>query len=234
VPDDCAGNLERAQRVALYERHKHVEMPHAFTVEEQSGGPIPAHFHRVAQFQVVIGGRGRLGRHAVRSFAVHYADPYTAYGPVTPDEDATLSYFTLRARFDPGANYLTVPGVRDLLQPSRKRYLLVDSDKVGVSSNEALRQRTRISLGTLIPEEDDGLAAYLLRLPPGATATGPQPAAGGGQYFLVVNGEMRLDDAVLPVLSCVFVSSTEAAPLRATATDAGLEALVLQFPRSRS
>ncbi len=168
VPEGFNAKLDRESRLALYERYKSIpELPHAFTIEEQTSGPIPAHFHRVPQFQVITGGQGKLGRHAVRGFAVHYTDPYTAYGPIVPGDGSTLSYYTLRMQYDPGANYLNLPGARELLQPSRKRFLLVDPDTVNVATPEALLARTTTSLDTLIPEEDDGVAAYLLRVAPG-------------------------------------------------------------------
>ncbi|MDH4151154.1 MAG: hypothetical protein OEW79_11100 [Betaproteobacteria bacterium] len=231
VPEGFSAKLDRESRLALYERYKSIpELPHAFTIEEQTSGPIPAHFHRVPQFQVITGGQGKLGRHAVRGFAVHYTDPYTAYGPIVPGDGSTLSYYTLRMQYDPGANYLNLPGARELLQPSRKRFLLVDPDAVNVATPETLLARTTTSLDTLIPEEDDGVAAYLLRVAPGAVATGPDPSVCGGQYYIVANGSLQRDGAELPQLSCLYVSGSEP-PLQVTAGRAGLEALVLQFPR---
>lgn len=232
VPGGFDAKLDRKTRLALYERYKSMfEMPHAFTIEEQNSGPIPAHFHRVPQFQVITGGHGKLGRHDVRGFAVHYTDPYTAYGPIVPGEGATLSYYTLRMQFDPGANYLNMPGARELLQPSRKRFLLVGPDIVNVATAEALRARTATALDALIPEEDDGVAAYLLRVPPNGKAIGPDPAVCGGQYYIVVNGSLQHDATELPLLSCMFVSGGEP-PLQLAAGNEGLEALVLQFPRA--
>jgi|GEM_PF-709790 len=231
-PEGFNAKLDRETRLSLYASYKdRFQMPHAFTIEDQTSGPIPAHFHRVPQFQVITGGRGKLGKHDVRGYAVHYTDPYTAYGPIMPGEGATLSYYTLRMQFDPGANYLNMPGARDLLQPSRKRFLLVDPDTVNVATPEALRARTATALDTLIPEEDDGVASYLLRIAPNGTATGPDPAVCGGQYFIVVNGSLQRDGVELPNLSCVFVSGDEP-PLQLVAGRDGLEVLVLQFPRA--
>src|SRR5690606_26592498 len=119
----------------------------------------------------------------------------------------------------------------DRLRPSRKRYLLVDSDKVGVSPPDALRMRSQATLDTLVPEEDDGVAAYVLRLPPYGTAVGPNPSVCGGQYYVIVNGEMLWGETPLSLLSCVFVSNEEESA-QIVAGDAGLEVLVLQFPRS--
>jgi hypothetical protein len=230
APPEFSVKLDHAQRMALYERCKgRAETPHAFTVEDQTGGPIPSHFHRVPQFQVITAGEGRLGRHEVRGVAVHYTDPYTAYGPIVPGAGG-LSYFTLRMQFDPGANYLDKPGVRELLRPSRKRFLLIGADRVAVSAPQALAARRETALDTLIAPHDDGVAVWVLRLGPGARGACPDPSDCGGQYVIVVNGSLLRDGESLPWLSCLFVSRDEP-PLALEAGAQGLEALVLQFPR---
>lgn len=216
--------------MALYEKLKdRPETPHAFLIEDQTGGPIPPHFHRVPQFQVIAEGGGKLGRHDVSSIAVHYTDPYTGYGPIVPGEQG-LSYFTLRMQFDPGANYVGHPGVRELLQPSRKRHLLVGAEQVAVSMGDTLMQRTTGTLDDLISLQDDGVAATILRIGPNGRATGPAPSIGGGQFYLVVNGSLEFKNQMLPFLSCLFVPSSED-PLEVRAGPSGLEVLVLQFPR---
>jgi hypothetical protein len=79
--------------------------------------------------------------------------------------------------------------------------------------------------------EADGLAAWHYRLPANTSAAGPDPAAGGGQYFLVLAGEMLAPDGTpLPFTSCSFVSSDEPAYRIASSATSGLDVLVLQFP----
>lgn len=224
---------DSATHRALYEQLKDAfETPHAFLIDDQTGGPIPSHFHRVAQFQVIAKGDGLLGRRPVRSVSLHYTDPYTGYGPITPGPRG-LSYFTLRSQFDPGANYLDQPGVRELLQPSRKRHVLVHADRINASTIEALAKRSAPGLDALIDEDDDGLAAYLLRLGPGMSAEGPVTARCGGQYCLVLAGDLSYAGALLPSLSCLFVSSSERS-VQIQAGSSGAEVMILNFPRSRS
>ena len=83
--------------------------PQAFLVEmPEPGSVIPPHFHREDEFQVVVAGNGSLGKHALEGVAVHFADAYTPYGPIRVGP-AGLTFFTLRARADPGAEYMPDP-----------------------------------------------------------------------------------------------------------------------------
>ena len=86
---------------------------------------------------------------------------------------------------------------------------------------------------TLLTDLDgsDGLAASMLRMGPGASHAGPDPRAGGGQHFLVLNGSLKLDGNSYSAWSTVFVSKDEA-PLDLRAGPKGLEVLLLQFPRA--
>jgi len=100
---------------------------------------------------------------------------------------------------------------------------------VAPGGGTALRRLTQPELVTLIEREEDGMAAWLLRLAPGAAAAIPDPGDGGGQYHVVVGGSLVRDGAELPELSCLFATADEP-PYEARAGEAGLEMLVLQFP----
>jgi len=79
-------------------------------------------------------------------------------------------------------------------------------------------------------ETADGMASWRFRLPAAATATGPDPGYGGGQFWLVLAGNASCAGAApLPVESCVFVGPEDAA-LSMTAGPAGAELLCVQFP----
>jgi hypothetical protein len=67
-------------------------------------------------------------------------------------------------------------------------------------------------------------------LPPGASASGPDPDDGNGQYWVVIAGSLLRDEIELAPRSCVFVSPNEPA-FTAVAGAQGLEVLALQFPR---
>lgn len=198
--------------------------PQAFLVEQDPGTVIEPHFHLENEFQVIVGGHGSLGRHAVEPVSVHYAGAHTGYGPITAESDG-LAYFTLRARMDSGAQFL--PGARDKMQRVPKVHRL--GNAVRPSDAAALAARGLPEVVTVLEPEASGIAAWTLRLPAGGSAAAPAHA-GGGRFLLVIGGALELNGERLPRFATAFVSAEEPAPaLRAGS--AGLEVLVLQFPK---
>lgn len=198
--------------------------PQGFLVEFPAArGVIRPHFHRVDQFQVVVEGSGRLGKHPVRPIAVHYTDGFTPYGPIVAEDDG-ITFYTLRAEADSGAHYM--PGSRDKLERRAGRGLSWEPPAEAASGRRGAAE----ALASHFTPHADGLSAYSLRVGPGATVAGPDPSSGGGQYYLVVEGALAWGDQQLPPRSLVFVGPDDA-PLEATAGVDGLTALILQFPR---
>lgn len=223
--------LTREQRIEIYQRGlQEKPAPQAFMIQQSPSSEIPAHFHRVPQYQVMVHGDGKLGRNEVGAVAFHYTDEFTAYGPILSNADG-LWYCTLRAYFDPGANYVGRPEARAILRPSKKRFLLVGQDRVQASSAQALCARTAPVLDAVIERHDDGVAAWMLRVGPHQQATGPSPASGGGQFYLVTGGTLAHDGRTLPRHSLFWVAPDEDA-LTVTAGPDGCECAVLQFPVS--
>lgn len=206
--------------------------PQAFLIEMHAGETILPHFHEVDQFQVFVAGSGGMGRHAAATLAVHFAEHHTGYGPINAGPQG-YSYFTLRARSDPGAHYLHKPGYRDALRPSRKRHGVAAG--ITLSTEPVLRDRKEASVEPLLQDLDgsDGLGASLIRMGPGMIHSGPDPRATGGQYCLVLNGGLELDEGKYSAWSTVFVSRDDA-PLAIRAGPQGLEALLLRFPINSS
>lgn len=200
--------------------------PQAFLVEQDPGTVIEPHFHSENEFQVIVGGQGLLGRHAVEPITVHYAGAHTGYGPITAGSGG-LDYFTLRPRMDAGAQFL--PGARDKMKRVAKRYLL--GNPARPSEPAALAARSEVELLTMLEPQPDGIAAWMLRIPPSHRATAPLHP-GGGRFLLVVGGALALNAEQLPRLSTAFLSAEEAVPpLHAGAE--GLEVLMLQFPAEK-
>lgn len=197
------------------------DTPQALLVEQFPESNIPPHFHGIDQYQVVVQGRGILGKHALGPICVHFTKGYTGYGPVTAPFDETLFYFTLRAQSEPGAFFL--PASRDQQRAGPKRNLTVDVQTQGAGNGSGLE------FEAMIPLEDEGLGAWRLRVDPDASTKGPDPTTGGGQYFIVLDGAMVYQGASYEKWSCTFVSPPECA-LEVRAGPGGLEALVLQFP----
>jgi hypothetical protein len=90
--------------------------PQAFHVEMGAECTLDVHFHELEQFQVMVSGVGRLGRHTVRAGAVHYTDAHTPYGPIVAD-DPGLGYLTLRR--DADTRTLFMPASRERLGQAR-------------------------------------------------------------------------------------------------------------------
>ena len=205
--------------------------PQAFLIEMHAGETILPHFHEVDQFQVFVAGSGGVGRSAHGVLAVHYADHHTGYGPINAGPHG-YSYFTLRAKSDPGAHYLNRPGYREALKPSAKRHGVADN--VTLSTEPVLMDRKEPAVEPLLPElHGGGLGASLIRMGPGMSHAGPDPRATGGQYYLVLNGSLEHGATSYSKWSTVFLTGDDA-PLAFKAGAKGLEALLLQFSKVES
>ena len=208
-----------------------VLFPMAFLVEKEPGAVVKPHFHRADQYQVVMSGNGRMGLHELDGIAVHYTDAYSAYGPIIA-ADAGLSWFTLRNGWDPGARYMAES--RTELRAARAenfRHREQVADGIHPMSDKALAALTEPRCHPVLGPGDDGLATWHVLLPPGGELTGPDPATGAGQFWIVLAGSLIVGGAApLPPESCLFVAPDEAS-LQVRADTIGAEALCLQFPR---
>ncbi len=195
--------------------------PMAFLVEQDPGTTANAHYHQQDQFQVVVNGHGTLGTHQIAPVTVHFTAAHTAYGPIRADKTDGVWYFTLRNGFDPGARFMKMPENRVALRsiPGRVHREAVAGPLTPATTPEE----------TLLGPDADGMAAWRYHLAPGQTVTGPDPASGRGQYWVVVGGEMVRDKEVLPIRSCVFVYPDDTA-FSAAAGPGGLEVVAMQFP----
>jgi hypothetical protein len=201
--------------------------PQAFLVEQEANAVVHPHFHFVDQFQVVVEGGGKIGRHAVEPIMAHFAGASTGYGPITPGVSG-LKYFTLRASADgTGAHFL--PAAKERMGRDRKRYVL--ADPVLPSAPEALAAR-REPVTDMVLHEEDGLAILMLRIPPNGSLAAPDPSQGGGQSMLVAGGTIRHDGVALERLSALFVTPDEPAFVAEAGPEGG-ELLILQYPRKR-
>ena len=197
--------------------------PQAFLAEGGDGRVIRPHFHDVDQFQIFVGGGGTVGRHAIAPYQVHFARKHTPYGPIVGDQRG-FGFFTLRAQYDPGAQYL--PEHREKLDklPARDPWQLTRSVRFpNVSGAIAVEPIDGIA-------DERGLAAHALRMAPNAEASAPDPASSNGQYIVVLGGSLRCDGCEHKATTIVFVRPEEGA-FRLAAGPQGLEAVVLHFPR---
>lgn len=175
-----------------FEDFENLDQPQAYLVGQSAGSVLPPHFHEVDQFQVVAGGSGTLGRHAVVLGSVHYADRYTPYGPLAAHADDGLWYFTLRMA--PGrAGLYPMPELKD-----RK----VVRSGLQFTSDMALDDRPTTTQTRLLGETPDGAQAYSVHVEPGANL----PSQGLGTmrnrgYVVVMAGAIRDDSREYPAKS---------------------------------
>ncbi len=182
---------------------------------------VPPHFHQVRQFQVIIGGdEPTLGKRRATPITFHYADPSTPYGPIDSGPGG-VKFFTLRPRGDTNAHWM--PGNRELMLSRAGRNIVTQ-----LVSAPLAPTRTEV----LIEPHEDGLASFRLVIAARETATGPEPAGSGGQYYLVAEGSLA-GARILPRSSLLWVGPSESAPVL-TASAEGCQLLVLQFPRDGS
>jgi len=198
--------------------------PNAFLAEGTPGRVIRPHFHEVDQYQVIVSGGGVLGKHPLAIHAVHYANAHTPYGPLTAD-DRGLGFLTLRAHWDKGAQYL--PAAREDLKrvAGRTPWQVTELPNFDGANDVNVHAFSQI-------RNDQGLAAYSLKLKPNARAQAPDPANGDGQYVIVTRGSLLYEGAQRQAITIAFLKPGEA-PLPLIAGAEGLEALVLNYPRPR-
>jgi len=200
--------------------------PQAFVVNQAPDTLIPVHFHREEQFQVTIGGGGKLGRHALDGLCVHYASREAGYGPLVAG-DQGLKYLTLRCMTNFFIGYL--PEARPEMTPGlSKRQSTVGPVQ---TLNEQVSSLAAAQVATVLVPDDAGLAGWLISLPPGMTGVAPDASPGAGRFHVVVSGTAECQEQTLAQTSCVFTSHDEP-PIPFTGGKEGGEVLVLQFPQS--
>ncbi len=204
--------------------------PIAYLVEQGPHTQLRAHFHEADQFQVFVTGAGRIGAHSASPGLSHFVGPYSGYGPIVAG-DSGLAYMTLRNAYDPGAQWL--PENVEKMRPHRESRREVTFQMPQPTADSELGQISSASLSQLVNTQADGLAAWSCLIPANSSYSGPSAADSGGQFWLVMAGQLIDDElGALDRLSMAFVRPEDGAYL-ARAGAAGLHILVLQFPRYR-
>ena len=203
--------------------------PQAFMVEYDPNRVSRAHFHAVDQFQIVVGGKGRIGRHELTPYSVHFARAFTPYGPLVASAEG-MTFLTLRWNLDAGAQRL--PEAKTKLQLVRGR------NPWQITCDTYFDPQARPGSGVLVEpvaaiRDDRGLATYRIDMAPNATAYAPDPSRGTGQFIVVLEGSLEHDGKELSGVAIVSVDPTESAyALHAGAQ--GLKGLVVSFPRGQA
>lgn len=203
------------------------DFPHARLAEQDPGRYTKPHFHTRDQFQIVVAGKGKFGRHEISPYGIHFTRAYTPYGPLLADAREGMKFIVLRARFDPGSF--------DLPEAYEQLMQVTDRRPWQRTCQAVFPELQSDSLLTALPglRDDYGLAAYTLSMKPDATMPAPDVAAGSGQYVLVVKGSVMNEGRERHAPALIFVWPHEARyPIRSGA--AGLQALIVNFPRPQT
>jgi hypothetical protein len=198
--------------------------PTMFLVEQAPNVSLQSHFHSQNQFQLFVQGSGQIGNHSITPITVHYAGAYTGYGPLIAGAEGVF-YFTIRSVFETGAFYM--PESRSNMARGPKRHLT--SDAAAPIDTAALAALKHVAVQDLIPLQPDFIAAQLIRIPPGGTATGIDPKGSAGQFFVVTGGALVHKSGQLNRWEPIFASADEPR-LSLRAGPGGAEVVLLQLP----
>jgi hypothetical protein len=185
---------------------------------------VESHFHPVDQFQVMFGAPGAFyQRSAIPRVLVHYADAYSVYGPFGAGPDEELRFFTLRG--EQSTLHGAMPEMRDRLLYRGERQHRVDIEPLLT----APLPTTGATVHTLFGPDPDGLAAYLMRLAAGATATPPVGEMRTGRYTVGIDGVFDVDGKSYTAQSLGW-SHGEIDDVSLTAGPTGAAVLFLHLP----
>jgi len=202
--------------------------PQAMLIEQDPGTTVRTHYHDRHQFQIFLNPAGSIGRRETGTFALHYTTPESAYGPLVA-RDTALSYLTLRAvSTDTGAFF--IPESREQMRaglPKRQLHTMPPT----LSDITARKLRASVETEILITPDDTGVAAWILRLPPGVHLDAPYHAPSGGRFYVVASGSLMHDHEELMEQATLW-ASPEDEPVNLTAGTNGLELVVVQFPEA--
>lgn len=193
-----------------------------FLVEGNHERVIKPHFHENDQFQVVVSGGGVLGKHKLSVHAVHFSRAYTPYGPINFGAEG-LGFLTLRARKDPGAQYLPAQREKLVAVADRNPWQVTEAPDFTRDGDVSLKPFSQI-------KDERGLAAYSLSMQAGATVSAPDPTHTGGQHIIITKGSLSYNGREYKGLAVAFVKPHEGA-WQLTAGAEGLEAIILNYPR---
>jgi hypothetical protein len=195
--------------------------PQAFLVGmPESQATIDPHFHDIDQFQIVIGGDGRLGHETATPVTFHYADAYTPYGPIVAN-DRGIEFFTLRLACSTG--FFPMPASRHLM-PGKPGRNVSGAFQIGSAPPATGKQLTEDFF-----DEPDGLKISGFRLGAKTRLTAPSEI-GGGQYYVVCNGCVVYQGRSYKPFSLLLIDAADTPP-ELDSGDTGAELLLLQFPR---
>jgi hypothetical protein len=192
-----------------------------------SGREVQPHYHRAAQFQLLLDGNLEFPDFRMEGIAVHYTDHNVPYGP-----------FTTSGRHDMVVVHTKPAGVEYMKEAIRDPRLRKEINRAGREIHrsaadvewQAVPGHPGVRCKVLI-SEDRGPAAEIVECAPGIEL--PAPAAPFGRYEFVVKGSAYLNSSKLGPETVRFLESTDRTEAMRAGPD-GATFVVLTFDRDAS
>jgi hypothetical protein len=192
----------------------------AYLVEQAPGAVVAPHFHEVDQFQLFIGGSGRIGTHRLDGVAVHYAAAHNPYGPIVAGPEG-VQYITLRRQWDRGAQWM--PGAAQVLRdlPGRRHVAYTTAPLVWDAGPSGGLRITEVA-----PQQSHVGGVSLWQASPGVVLQA-DPSGCAGQFWYLLGGSL-LEPMAQGAGACIYFAADEAPP-SVTAGPQGVQLLQLRF-----
>lgn len=187
---------------------------------EYGEGIALTHAHPVAQWQIYVSGSALLAKKKVLPVTIQYTDEWVPYGPI---EVAKEGFALLALWPKPNDETYEMPKdadtIRDNLRGKQHRMILRQiavADETPVTASETM----------LIAEAT--VWARRWQLPRGASIETPDPAQGGGQFFIPLQGSVEYKGREYPRWSAVYVGPQDGQIMLRAGTG-GADVLGTQF-----
>ena len=198
--------------------------PMAYLVEQAPEAVVAPHFHEVDQFQLFVGGAGRIGTHDLSGMVVHYAGAFSPYGPIAAGPQG-VDYVTLRRDWDKGAQWM--PGAAQVLRELRgRRHRAHTSAPLDLTAGDLT---AGLLVTEIMNEQTHGASARLCRAA-GGLAMQADPAGTAGMFWYLLAGSVSAAQGAEqgPRACLYFPSAQGSCPVQIGS--AGAQFLELRFP----
>ena len=187
---------------------------------EYGEGIALTHSHPVGQWQVYLTGSAHLAKKPVSLITVQYTDKWVPYGPIEVSKEG----FALLAFWPrPNAETHAMPKDADIIRENLKgkpHRIVLEHMNVTDGAPAGASETTLIDAAEIW--------ARCWQLPAGATLETPDPASGGGQFFVPLQGSVGYKGGEYAKWSSVYIGPQDGQiTLRAGAE--GANVLGIQF-----
>jgi hypothetical protein len=207
------------------ERPGHSDVgPQAALLEPDDSVRIRPHFHVRTQIQLVVSGGAKFGRWHIQAPWAHYVDAYTTYGPIVPEGDSPLKFFTLRID-GPDFQHYMPESKHEKIKRSGRNLVALTGTEFAFAQNPAVGDAV---VEPILGPYPDGLATYLIKAGRDATLTIP-PDPARGEFWVVLEGSIVVSGTEFFQHSC---GCWNRGDNRVTVTSGGIGATVFvaRFP----